>query len=300
MQITPIDALSGLRVALDAPPDDRAATFDARVVQPLRVFWERFMMMRPQARPAGEPSPYEIARGIGLRDPEADPDATRGALDTLDRADALGACVRGLATAATRLDPAAHGIDVPQVRFAIALADPTHMDPRLDMFTGVGMIPGHLLVTVWPTAFNVPRLGAIAVHELNHNVRFRYEPWHPASTTVGKYLVDEGVAECFAAELFGEALLGRWTTGLDSAALDALRPRYREAIDVTGFDEIRGWIFGDWSAEMAGHAKHGLPDFAGYALGYRLVRAFIERTGTSAAAATYLSWRQIVEESGYL
>ena len=116
---------------------------------------------------------------------------------------------------------------------------------------------------------------------------------------MGKYLVDEGVAECFAAELHGEAMLGPWTLGLHGAALDALRPRYREALEVTGFDEIRGYVFGDWAAEQTGYRKQGLPDFAGYAFGYRMVRAFLDRTGLTAAEATYLPWREIVAGSGW-
>ena len=252
-------------------------------------------MMRPQAVPVHERSPSEIAAGIGLYHTGLDAERGRAALDELAAADAHGRCVRGLAEAAARLDPEAHGIAIDRVRFALALGDPAHFEPRTDQYTGVGMIPGELLVTVFPNAFNVPRLPAIAVHELNHNVRFRVEPWSPA-TTVGKYLVDEGVAECFAAALYGEAMLGRWTTGL---TVDALRPRYREALEVTGFNEIRGWMFGDWSAEQFGHAKVGVPDFAGYALGYQLVRAFLERSGLTAAAATYLPWREIVERSEY-
>jgi uncharacterized protein YjaZ len=95
-------------------------------------------------------------------------------------------------------------------------------------------------------------------------------------------------------------MLGPWTLGLHGAALDALRPRYREALEVTGFDEIRGYIFGDWAAERSGYRKQGLPDFAGYAFGYRMVRAFLDRTGLSAAEATYLPWREIVAGSGWL
>jgi uncharacterized protein YjaZ len=298
MRIETLDVLEGLRAALEAPAHEQESALDARVVQPLRVFWERFAMMMPQATPLHERAPSAIAAGIGLY--HTGLDAARGlaALDALRASDALGHCVRGLEAAAVRLDPAAHGADAERVRFALALGDPAHYDPRMDQYTGVGMIPGELLVTVFPTAFNVPRLPAIAVHELNHNVRFRVEPWSPA-TTVGKYLVDEGVAECFAAEMYGEAMLGRWTTGLSVAEVDALRPRYREGIDVTGFNEIRGWIFGDWSAERLGHAKVGVPDFAGYAVGYRLVRAFLDRTGTSAAEATYLPWREIVGGSRF-
>jgi len=299
MQIESIDVLSGLRDALTAPPASRESLLDTRVVQPLRVFWERFAAMRPQTTPLSERGPSEIAGGIGLYHTGLDPTAGLAALDELASADALAQCLRGLEDAAAQLAPERHGVDLDAVRFALALADPAHLEPRTDMYTGVGMIPGALLVTVWPTPFNVPRLPAIAVHELNHNVRFRAEPWHPVTTTVGKYLVDEGVAECFAAERYGEAMLGRLTTGLTTAEIDALKPRYRDAIDVTGFGEIRGWSFGDWSAERFGHAKVGVPDFAGYAVGYRLVRAFLERSGTSAAEATYLPWREIVDGSGF-
>jgi len=69
---------------------------------------------------------------------------------------------------------------------------------------------------------------------------------------------------------------------------------------VTGFDVIRGYIFGDWAAAAAGYQKQGLPDFAGYTVGYRLVRAYLRRSGRTAAAATYLPWRELVEGSGYL
>jgi uncharacterized protein YjaZ len=299
MRIIPIPALDGLRGALTAPTSEREALFGRDVMEPLRVFWERFARMRPQARPLDELRPSEIAQGVGFY--HAGLDAARGlaALDELARADALGGCARALEAAAARLDPIARDVGLDALRFALVLGDPAHLDERTDMYTGVGMIPGHVLVTVWPTAFNVPRLGAIAAHELHHNVRFRVEPWSPA-TTVGKYLVDEGLAECFAAELHGEAMLGRWTTGLTGEALDVLRPRYREAVDVTGFDEIRGWIFGDWSADQFGHAKHGVPDFAGYAVGYRLVRAYLDNTGLTAAAATTRPWREIVDGSAFL
>jgi uncharacterized protein YjaZ len=42
-----------------------------------------------------------------------------------------------------------------------------------------------------------------------------------------------------------------------------------------------------------------VPPFAGYAMGYRLVRQFLQRAGMSAAEATYLPWREIVAGSGF-
>lgn len=267
MHITSVDALGGLRAALVAPPEQRDAAYAAHVFEPLRPFWEGWTRFMPGGKSADAVKPLDLARAFNFYHPA--------------------------------LDPAGHGVPLPEVRFTFVLADPDRMDPRTGLYTGVGNVPGCVLLMAWPTTYNVPRLPAIVTHELNHNVRFRVEPWSPA-TTVGKYLVDEGVAECFAAELHGEAMLGPWTLGLHGPALDALRPRYREALEVTGFDEIRGFIFGDWAAEQTGYRRQGLPDFAGYAFGYRMVRAFLDRTGMSAAEATYRPWREIVEGSGWL
>jgi uncharacterized protein YjaZ len=299
MQITPIDALGGLRAALTAPAAERDALFGDRLVAPLRPFWEGWIRFMGPRKPAEEVTPLDVARTFSFYHPALGAERGLAALDTLERAGAWPEAVRALERAAAVLDPAGHGVDLPEVRFTFVLADPDRMDPRTGLYTGAGNTPGCVLLLAWPTTFNVPRLPAIVTHELNHNVRFRVEPWSPA-TTVGKYLVDEGVAECFAAELHGEALLGPWTLGLHGAALEALRPRYREALDVIGFDEIRGYIFGDWAAEQTGYRKQGLPDFAGYAFGYRMVRAFLDRTGMSAAEATYLPWREIVDGSGWL
>ena len=62
---------------------------------------------------------------------------------------------------------------------------------------------------------------------------------------------------------------------------------------------VRGYIFGDWAAERFRYPKQGVPDFAGYTLGFELVQAYLKRSGGSAAEATYLPWQEIVEGSGY-
>jgi uncharacterized protein YjaZ len=300
MKIRPIDILAGLRTALEAPPSERDAVFDGRVMEPIRPMWEGWMRYVPRDPAAAPPSAIELARNFKFYHPALGVDRAIAALDELKAAGSWGACVGAMERAAEALAPESHGItSLPEVSFAFALADPDGMDPRMDLYTGVGNVPGTALVMCWPTAFNLPRLAACAVHELNHNVRFRYEPWSPA-VTVGKYLVDEGVAECFAAEMYGEEMLGRWTTGHDTATIDALRPRYRDAIDVAGFDKIRSYIFGDGLMMQPGRDPVGIPDFAGYAIGYRMVRAFLDRTGMTAVEATYQPWRRIVEESGYL
>ncbi len=51
-------------------------------------------------------------------------------------------------------------------------------------------------------------------------------------------------------------------------------------------------------------AKYGLPDigmptYGGYAIGYRVVQAYLKRTGRSIEAATFTSAQEIIAELGY-
>jgi len=62
---------------------------------------------------------------------------------------------------------------------------------------------------------------------------------------------------------------------------------------------VRGYIFGDTLAELMGLPKAGVPNFAGYAIGYRIVRQYLQRTGKSVAETTFLPSREIIAESGF-
>jgi len=72
--------------------------------------------------------------------------------------------------------------------------------------------------------------------------------------------------------------------GSQAACVRALELAW-ERLAVSGFDVIRGYIFGDWAAEQLGYAPQGLPDFAGYTVGYQIVRAYCARTGLTVAEA---------------
>jgi uncharacterized protein YjaZ len=117
---------------------------------------------------------------------------------------------------------------------------------------------GYAMVLAWPDGYNLPRLPSIATHEVHHNVRLAFEPW-TVGTTVGQYVVLEGLAEAFAAEMVGEGLLGPWPNALSEDELEEVRPVFRDALETSGFDEIRGYIFGDWAASSHGYAERGLP-----------------------------------------
>lgn len=300
MELQAIDALTGLRAALAAPEERRLDLFRQGVMEPLRPFWEPFMGWMPPAPEADQRDPVlNAARTFGYYTPELDLPQGLAALDRLDRAGAWQGCLEALRRAWDALEPEAHDIPLRQVRFTLVLGDPAKLEERDGSYTGIGGMPGIVMVMAWPTDFNLPRLPAIVPHELHHNVRFSWEPFVPHETTVGQYIVAEGLAEAFAAEICGEELLGPWATMLTGEQIVALKPRYRDALELQGFDTIRGYIFGDWAAEKTGYQPLGLPDFAGYSMGYRLVRTYLARTGKSAAETTYVPWREIVEESRF-
>ena len=300
MRIEVIDVLSGQEAVLGAPVGTREKVYRERVDEPLRPFWEPVMRYMPGGATRGDGAPSGTAL-LGFYGPDGDADEGLGALAKFREAGSVAACVDALEGAEKVLAPGEHGVSVGSVAFSLALADPRLPDltERNRGYTGFGGMMGYAAVLAWPDDYNVPRLPSISVHELHHNVRLAFEPW-TAGTTVGQYVVLEGLAEAFAAEAVGEDFLGPWPNALSEEELEEARPRFRDALEVSGFDEIRGYVFGDWAASRMGYAPQGLPDFAGYAMGYRIVREYLGRSGRSAAEATHVPWREIVDGSRYL
>ncbi|MDP9487408.1 MAG: DUF2268 domain-containing protein [Actinomycetota bacterium] len=301
MWIEAINVLLGQEAALRAPEETREAVYRERVDEPLRSFWEPAMRYMPKPSGDSEGGAPSGTVLLGFYGPDGDAGEGLEALAKFEEAGSFASCVGALEGAAEALAPGEHGVEVESVAFSLALADPRLPDltERNRGYTGFGGMMGYAAVLAWPDGYNLARLPSISVHELHHNVRLAFEPWTPG-TTVGQYVVLEGLAEAFAAEALGEELLGPWPNALSEEELEAARPVFRDALEVSGFDEIRGYVFGDWAASRMGYVPRGLPDFAGYAMGYRIVREYLERSGRTAAEATYAPWREIVDGSRYL
>lgn len=294
MELRSIEILGGLRRALEASEPRRRHVWETQVVEPLRPLLEPFTSWGPMA---GTPL-AEAAAVMTVYGPDDDVAEGLAALGRLERAGSWETCRRAVEQAWEALQPEARGVDLEAIDFTLVLSsDPLQ---RVGGYTGFGGMPGKVWVHVWPSAENLPKLPAATAHEVNHNVRFLVEPFHPVHVTVGQYVVAEGLAEAFAAELFGEERTGPWATPLSAAERRELLPRFREVLHESGFDTARAWIFGDWAAAEHGYEPAGLPDFAGYRVGYGLVRAYAERTDSTVAEATYVPWQQIVEEAAFL
>lgn len=191
-------------------------------------------------------------------------------------------------------------IPLDDVTVALVLTDRARGNPLDRGYSGFGGIPGYVLTTYSdPNDYTLARVGGAAVHELNHNVRFSVFPFNPMAVSLGEYIIAEGLAEAFAAELFGEAVVGYYVTDSTPNDLAMARQLIGGALDVTGFNAVRGYVFGDAISEAVGRPGRGVPNFAGYATGYRAVRRYLERSGTTAAAATFVPASEIIAESGY-
>ena len=219
------------------------------------------------------------------------------ALHLFEKAGVQHACVQAANKALDILKPAAHGVDLAPISFTLVLGSLRTLNLEYGAYTGVQQ-PGAALVMGYPNPIGTPRLPVASAHEINHIVRFAFEPFMP-DLTLGKYLVAEGLAESFGLEVMGDrSLVGPYCTALSAEQVEKVKPRFEEALQQSDFGIVRGFMFGDWAAERFHYPKQAVPDFAGYTLGFDLVQAYLARTGQSAAKATYVPWQDIVEGSG--
>lgn len=186
------------------------------------------------------------------------------------------------------------------IEFGLFLLDTNPAMMKLSQgYTGFGGIPGFILVSLWPDDRNLPKLGACVAHEFNHQIRNTVEPWR-FDISLAEYVVMEGLAESFAAELYGPDSVGPWVTDASPADVETARQVIGKALDLKGFNEVRAYVFGDEvMAAFGGGQPVGVPAYAGYVTGFHLVQAYLRKTGQTAAQATLVPSAEIVRFAAY-
>ncbi|GAB7029105.1 DUF2268 domain-containing putative Zn-dependent protease [Streptomyces sp. NPDC021749] len=206
-----------------------------------------------------------------------------------------------LAAAWERISQAVPGIKHAEtVHVVLVLGDPDddHLTVRSSGYFGTGGIPGAIHLVMWPTATSLEKIGHAAAHELHHNVRYANVVWDPMAVTVGEHVVAEGLAEAFVRELAGEEAMGPWATALSGAGLDSAYEKITADIDVAGMQNLTGYVLGDATARRLGQPTVGLPDFAGYGVGLRIVDAHLAASGLTAAQSVALPAREVLRNAG--
>jgi len=285
------DTTAALRRIAALPAADRDAAIRERIVAP---FQSMFALMRRPGAPPADDADLAAARGWMMVPPDDAGHAYLAALDRLDAAHAPDVALEALERADAAF--AAAGIDtrLETVRVGVFPFPPD--SPRIAAtrgYTGFGAVAGYIMMMLWPDDDTLPRLPAATVHEFNHQVRFGYLPFR-MDVSVGEYIVAEGVAESFAGALYGADMIGPWVTEHAPDSLARSKGIIGQALDLRGFDTARSYIFGDPGAEQQGRSAVGLPQFAGYAVGYHLVQAYLRNTGRSAVEATVVPAADII------
>ncbi len=285
MKIDVLNSCTEMRDILTAPLAERPERL-RRMLEPVADMYRYF---------PGEPdlvALHHMSSGFRV---DRDDERVLPALEVLRAADAWGRIERALHEGLARQLEAMPGIATPdELRVLLVLGDPAdrHFTDVVLGVSGNGSVGGYLWICVWPSEENLARLEATAVHELNHNLRYATVPWNPATVTVGEHIISEGLADAFARQLYGD--LGYTRIGLPSLHDDAVFAKVVANLDVTGMQNFTAWVHGDATAARYGATPVGLPTGAGYAVGNRLVDAYLAATGKTAAEALLVDRDEVI------
>lgn len=270
-------------------PENKAALYIEKIVTP----WQMMMQMFSQ----GSDDPLAGARAWHWILPDQ-LDKVPALLDELEAADAWEIGADAMEKAVQAFEP--YDLPIDEFEGWLMIANPQTSDAVAQGYTGAvdWMNPRFVVQYDTLTPRNLKALPGAIVHEMNHLVRLRVFPWDIMKTSVADYIIHEGLAESFAAQLFGEDVIGYYVTDIDETQLETAKNLIRQNLDTTGFNEIRAYIFGDHFAYMHG-VSVGMPTYGGYAIGYRVVQAYLQRMGKTAAEATFIPAQEIIEQSGY-
>lgn len=284
MEIIIQDTLNLYKEMLNLPEGERREFFSSELIKPFNRMFEIMHMPRtPEAMGCIE------LFGRDSRMLEM--------LEKLEKADAWNDAKRTMEAAVERFEKAC--ISLPEkVVVGIFLGNPEYL-AMVEGYTGMGSIPGYIQIMIDPNEKNLAKLNACIAHEFHHNVLFHNAKWNfMTDVTVGKYLAVEGLAESFAANMFGEEYIGPWVTGVQGADLETARRIISKSLDVKGFMEVRKYIYGKHSM-MPETQDFGMPFCGGYAVGYHAIQAYLRKTGISIEKATIIDGDEIMKASGY-
>lgn len=284
MQIIIHDTLNLYKEMLCLAEGERGEFFSSELVKPFNTMFEIMHMPRtPEAMGCIE----LFGRDSKMLE----------MLEKLEKVDAWNNAKRTMEAAVERFEKAC--IPLPEkVVVGIFLGNPEYL-AMVEGYTGMGSIPGFIQIMIDPNEKNLPKLNACIAHEFHHNVLFHNAKWNfMTDVTVGRYLAVEGLAESFAASMFGEDYIGPWVTGVQGADLETARRIISKSLDVKGFFEVRKYIYGKHPM-MPEAEDFGMPFCGGYAVGYHAIQEYLRKTGISIEKATIIDGDEIMKASGY-
>ena len=193
-----------------------------------------------------------------------------------------------------------HGIKLPKQEyvFTVVLSDPrSPMTVMAGDYCGDGGIPGYIIGSIVPNARSLSLLPVALAHETNHNVRWQFMQWS-SRITLADMIVSEGLAETFAATMFGEKKVGKWVRETTQEVLrQTVKPLIRANLMTSDFQTLSSCLYGDEIMALRGGQPIGMPYCGGYACGYALIGHYLKKTGASIYDATITPTVEILKQT---
>lgn len=193
-----------------------------------------------------------------------------------------------------------HGIHLPNQAyvFTVVLSDPrSPMTVMAGDYCGDGGIPGYIIGSIVPNERSLSLLPVALAHETNHNVRWQFMQWS-SQITLADMIVSEGLAETFAASMFGEDKVGKWVREITPETLrETVKPLVRDNLGTSDFQTLSAYLYGDEIMALRGGQPIGMPYCGGYACGYALIRHYLRKTGASIYEATITPTEEIMKQT---
>lgn len=296
-KITIVDSLAYYDKCLLGQADDNDFRYD--LMKPLTQMWH-YLNAPLVAKTSGGYDVVMAAEMLGIWTPsQANPLLTTQLRD-LKETSIFTEAEAILTTAIQRFQQIGYDLPLSEITLAILLGDSENkLLAANESYSGFGGIPGYIMLIVVPNDFNSPRLKSALAHELNHNVRFTYEPFNYGDVSVEDYLVIEGLAEVFAESLYGALYRGPWVQDYDDEEMAYTIEIMKDGRSARGFDQVSAYMYGDEVAKAQGFQPVGLAKNAGYTIGYYLVKAYLQQTGETIEQATLTPTAHIIEKSKF-
>lgn len=111
-------------------------------------------------------------------------------------------------------------------------------------------------------------------------------------------IVSEGLAETFAATMFGEDRVGKWVRQTTPETLSKIvKPLIRGNLMISDFQALSSYLYGDEIMALRGSQPIGMPYCGGYACGYALIGHYLRKTGVSIYEATITPTEEILKQT---
>lgn len=281
---------------MEAPLEKKNDIYRYELMKPFEKKWDCYNVPIKAAKPHG----YDVIMASGMLGyllPEKIDERLSESISLLNDSRFWNNCRESIERSIKCFTDAEIELPVKEYLYTVLLADPT--SPYLimsDNYCGDGGIPGYIFGTLVPSEYTKSRLPVALAHETNHNIRFQFIKWHN-DITLAEMMVSEGIAENFAAYLFGEENVGPWVSKTDMETLNGyIKPIIREGLDVQGLDNLTAYLYGDETAVLLNYSPVGLPYCAGYACGYHMIKYYLQKTGKSIIEATLTPADEILNE----